>query len=316
MRPTRPSVRPIIALICAALILPLLAHRDAQAQNSPIRLSVNKWKVEPGDTYTLSWMESGSVQAISEYIIEEDTDPQFHDKQNYSRYVVKSHSKAFENSTAFSHTVRYYRIRARAWVRSLDEQQTEDEVVSNTVRVTLLGTDKTPPPSFPDDPEETVKKPKKDSDKDKDKKKGEDYPAMGRPDLVIQGISTEPPTPVAGKPFRIRVTVRNLGVVPVDNIQLKIDAAGRQFITECEPLKPMYKVDAQGPPVVVDTPGPTRITVVVDPFDRIPESREDNNTKSITIDVAPAPAKGGASSDAPSPPPTPAQPSGTPKGSH
>lgn len=307
MRPSHLPPRIVIAVLLAALVLLLLGHRDVQAQNAPIRLSVNKWKVEPGDAYTLSWMESGSVQAISEYVIEEDTDPQFRDKENYSRYVVKSHSKSFENSTSFSHTVRYYRVRARAWVRSIDEQQVEDEVVSNTVRVTLLGTDKAPAPSFPDDPEETVKKPKKDKDKDKDKKKGEDYPAMGRPDFVITSIVTEPAVPVAGKPFRVRATVRNVGVVPSEAIQLKIDAAARQFVVECEPLKPQYKVDVLSPAVVTEKPGSMQVRVTADPFERADESREDNNDKTITVNVTEAPPRASPSPEAsgapaPSPP--------------
>lgn len=306
MRPTRSTFRLVIAALCGALVFSLLAHRDVQAQNAPLRLSVNKWKVEPGDTYTLSWMESGAVQAISEYVIEENTDPQFRDKENYSRYVVKSHSKAFENSTAFSHTVRYYRVRARAWVRTIDEQQVEDEVVSNVVRVTLLGTDKAPPPSFSDDPEEPIKKSKKDKDKDKDKKKGEDYPSMGRPDFVILSVVTEPAAPVVGKPFRVRATVRNLGVVPANAIHVKIDAAGRQFIVECEPLKPQYKVDVVGPAVMADKPGPMEVRVTTDPFERTEESREDNNDKAITIHIGeappnatPAPSPAGAPSAAP-----------------
>lgn len=300
----------IVASLCATLIVPLLAGRHAEAQGTPLRLSVNKWKVDPGDSYTLSWMESGSVQTISEFTIEENADAQFRDKESYSRYVVRSHSKSFENSTAYSHTVRYYRVRARAWVRNSDESQVEDEVVSNIVRVTLLGTDKSAPPSFPDDPEDAPRKSKKDKDKDKDKdkKKEDDYPAMGRPDFVITKLSTEPPTPVEGRPFRVKATVRNAGVSPSAAVQIRLEAAGRQFIVECDPLKPAYRSEVTSPPILPEKAGPMTVSAEADPFQRGDESREDNNLRTETVIVEAAPAEAspstspsGAPSAAPSP---------------
>lgn len=284
MRPVLPRQRVWLLIFCIALVLPLVAHRRASAQHIPIRLAVNKWKVEAGDNYTLSWMESGTVQPMSDFVVEEDSDPQFKDKDNYSRYVVRAHRKAFENSTSFSHTVRYYRVRARAWVRNDDDQQVEDEVVSNTVRVTLLGTDKSAAPSFPDDPEEAPVKPKKKDPKDRTPE--EQYPAMGRPDFVIQKIALEPASPKINQPFRVRVTIRNVGVVPSDSVQVKIEAAGRQYVVDCEPLKPNYAVDVQSPPITTDKPGPITVTAVADPFERVAESREDNNSKSSGFTIA------------------------------
>jgi hypothetical protein len=301
-----PGLRILVLALCASLLIPLVGHRPARAQRAPIRLSVNKWKVEPGDNYTLSWMESGSVQPISDYIVEEDSDPQFKDKDNYNRYVVRAHRKALENTTSFSHTVRYYRVRTRAWVRNYDDQQVQDEVVSNTVRVTLLGTDKSPPPSFPDDPEEPVKKPKKDP---KDKKPEDAYPTMGRPDFVIQRIFLDPSSPKVGETFKVHVTVRNTGVVPAPIAQVKIEVAGRQYVSEVEAMKPGYAVDAVSPPITVHTAGPLPVTATVDPFQRVAESREDNNTRTMSLSIAEA-----APRPAPSASPA-ASPSGKPNGS-
>ncbi|NDD27539.1 MAG: hypothetical protein EB084_04655 [Proteobacteria bacterium] len=301
MRISRAVSRLFLALACAAVLMPIPPPRPAAAQGSGIRLSVNKTKVEPGDSYTLTWMESGAVQAVSEFVIEEDADPQFRDKENYSRYVVRSHSKGFENGTAFSHTVRYYRIRARAWVRTADEQQVEDEVVSNTVRVNLLGTDKNLPPGLSDDGDEPVKKPGKDKGKDKDKEKNkDDFPAMGRPDIVVTRIRTEPESVVAGKPFRVHVTVRNAGVVPAPAGQVKIDVAGRQFIGEHESMRPGFYLDVTSPMVMAEKPGSAEIRAVADPFERVDESREDNNSRTITVTVGEAPGKGASPSPAPS----------------
>lgn len=281
---TRKSL--LLYIVCLAIACFLMIARGVAAENTPLRLSVNKWRVDAGDSYTLSWMESGTVQPMSDFTIEECTDPQFKVKDNYSRYVVRSHRHSFENATAFNHAVRYYRVRARAWVRGDDDQQRDEEVVSNVVRVTLLGTDKSPAPSFADDPEPTPKKSKK-NDKDKDKKDDkEDYPAMGRPDFVVVRILLEPPRPKVGQPFRVRVSVRNVGVVPSEVCQVKVEVAGRQWILDCEPLKPAYAVDVVTPPVSVDTAGDVKVHVEIDPFERIAESRKDNNTKDQSFPVA------------------------------
>lgn len=261
-------------------------------------MTVNKWRVDPGDSYTLSWMESSSVQPFSDFVVEECTDPQFKDRENYTRYVVRAHSKTLENATSFSHTVRYYRVRTRAWIRDETGQQTEDEVVSNVVRVTLLGTDKSPPPSFPDDPEPQIKKPKTDKKNDKDKNEKEEYPSMGLPDMIVLKITLEPEKPRVGQEFKVHVTIKNAGVFPSDVCQVKIEAAGRQWIVDCEGLKPNYAIDAITPPVIVNDAGELKVHAEIDPFNRMRESRKDNNDGDQTFTILDTAKKPAASSDA------------------
>ncbi len=302
----------VIILLVAGAVWLFPAPRPAHADEENIRIYVNKWRVDPGDSYTISWMEGNGVEPISDFTLEESSDPQFRDRDNYSRYVVRAHRKSFVNNVSFTHTVRYYRVRVRAWVRNFEGQQTEDEIVSRPVRVILLGTEKTPPPSFPDDPETPVHTSKKKGEK----KKGPDYPSMGMPDLVVARIALDPPNPKANQPFRARLSIRNQGVVPSPACQVRVDIAGREFLIDCEPLKPNYAADVLTPVVSVARPGPTTINAMVDPYNVIAESREDNNTLSRTFTVLapptpPAPKKAQGTPPTPGPSPS-ASPSSVP----
>ena len=280
-----------VALLVAMCLAGLFVVRTGpvSAQRSPIRLSVSNNKVEPGDSYTLTWMEGASVQASSDFTIEECTDPKFQDAANLVRYTVRAHRKKFENAAAFSHAIRYYRIRTTAWVRGeLDNNQTSEEVVSNVVRVTLVGTNAADkPPSFPDDAEPSARKKKKTDTKD-DKKDEDAYPTMGRPDLAVVHISTDPSKPRAGSPFNVRVTVRNQGVVPAPSARVKIEIGNSVYFSEVEPLKPRFAVDARFVNLIIPKSGPLTIKAIVDPDDQIPESREDNNALEATFDLLPA----------------------------
>ena len=302
-----------MSLALASAVLLTLAHAPSRAQGQPIRLSVNNWKIEAGDAYTMSWTERGGVQTYSDYTLEEASDPQFKDKANLVTYIVRAHHKKLENTPSFSHGVRYYRIRAKAWIRSeMSNDQVSEEVFSNVVRVTLLGTNNAlAPPSFPDDPETQADKKKK-KDKDSEKKEEDDYPTMGRADFTIVKVAMDPPTVQVGQPFTIRVTVRNQGVVPSPPVRVRVSSEGGTYTTDIDTLKPRFSVDGRVGPLHVDKAGPLNVQVTIDPDEKVPESRKDNNTMSRTFEILPATAQ-------PSPSPSPASspspaPSGAPSG--
>lgn len=277
-----------LAFLTSVLVGLLLMPRAARAGSTPIRLSVNKWKVQPGDDYSLSWSEGGDVRPVDDFALEESADPTFKDTKTFTSYPVRAHHKKFENSASLAHTVRYYRVRAKVWLRPLgDEQSVQDEVTSNVVRVILVGTNRADKvPSFPDDPEDEPARKKKD-DKDKDKPKEDDYPAMGRPDLIVTRIQTEPEHPRVGVPFMLRILVRNVGVFPSAATNIRVEAGGRAYMADVEPLKPNYTMPVPIPNVRANATSFT-VRVVVDPQDRVAESREDNNVMERTLQIEPA----------------------------
>jgi hypothetical protein len=292
----------LIYCLAVALVLSVAFPLTAHAQQAPIRLSTSKWRVDPGDSYTLTWMERAGVNpSDADFILEESSDPHFRDKDKTQSWPIHgAHHKSLENEAAFSHLVRYYRIRATAWVRGVDgSSQNQEDVVSNVVRVTLVGTTTAVPvPSFADDPETPSKHSSKGGKKDDEKHDdGNSYPTAGRPDLIISKILLSPKEPKAGQRFEVHVVVRNVGVAPSTRSSVKVEILGRTFEIDVDPLKPQFSNECPLPPQVADKPGPITVNAEVDPHDRVTESREDNNTFSQTFPIAPADPKPEAKDD-------------------
>lgn len=266
-------------------VLFLIAMVTGAASAQDMRLTQDKWKVEPGDDYTLTWMERSGVEPIDEFILEECTDPQFKDTRNYVTYPIRAHRKKLENSTSLTHAVKYYRVKTKAWVRRMGENEmVKEDVVSNVVRVTLVGTTKTDPvPSFPDDPDPSA--PRKSKKGDKDGKSDSEYPEMGRPDLVITKISVDPTTPQVGKTYKLTIMVKNAGVVPCEAGGVRVEVNGRPYLLDFEPLKPRHSVAVPSTPLMADAAGTVTVKVMLDPLGKMEESREDNNQRDWTFEV-------------------------------
>jgi len=276
------SLRSLLAV--AALLL--ITGSAAIAQGEPIRLSVDKVRVEPGDDYQLIWIERGGVQAIDDFTIEESADPTFKDTtRGYNKYSVRNHRKSLQNNPSLSHVVRYYRIKAKAWVRNLGDQLQKEDIASNVIRVTLVGTNKAEAvPSFPDDPEPGERKAKKKKEGDDEKK--DEYPTMGRPDFMVVKVSTDPERPRVGQKFTLKVFVRNAGVVPSPPAKIRVEAGGRIFAADVEPLKPGYTVPVPLMNMQADAAA-FKVRITLDQTAQVTESREDNNVVERTLEFAP-----------------------------
>ncbi len=116
--------------------------------------------------------------------------------------------------------------------------------------------------------------------------------ALGKPDLVVTGISLVPPSPVAGQQVTITATVKNVGVDPANrtfSVRFLID--GSQVGTGSIPfgLDPgMTKSTAVTWTAEVGT---HTITVQADqPFDKVDESNEQNNDLVATVVIPINPA--------------------------
>jgi hypothetical protein len=170
-------------------------------------------------------------------------------------------------------------------VRGMDSSETTtEEVTSNVVRVILVGTSKADTvPSFPDDPQIEAKKAKK--DKDDKKAEGPEYPTMGRPDLVVSRLVLEPAEPQAGQSFVARLLVRNVGVVPSEGSIIRVQALGRSFNFDVEPLKPSFSVYVPLPALKANED--ILLEAQLDPMEKMTESREDNNKFTRTIKIVP-----------------------------
>lgn len=286
-----------ITLIGILQTLPLLA------QGQQVRLEASAAEVAPGDEYQLQWMERSGVTFVDDVTLEESSDASFADAKILARYSTRSHHKKFENNPSASFLVRYYRVRAKASVRTENDIQVE-EVVSNPVRVILAGTNKAlRPASIPTEASKTTPTVDKDKKSDGDDKQKDEYPTAGRPDLVITRIVISPEQPRPGEMFSLLVQVRNKGVAPSAPTNVQVDVADRTFLLEVDVLKPNAGQNMTVPPVRTPKTGPLVVRATIDPDERLVESRKDNNVKEATFPLAQA--KGEAPSNSATPKPAP-----------
>jgi len=112
--------------------------------------------------------------------------------------------------------------------------------------------------------------------------------ALARPDLVVTLLGFEPQAPRAGDSVALTATVRNVGTERVSR------AFSVRFVVDGTPLEtPLVPVGLEaGSSKAVSvvwqaTLGPHQIEVTADqPFDRVDESNESNNTLVATVTVA------------------------------
>lgn len=112
------------------------------------------------------------------------------------------------------------------------------------------------------------------------------------PDLIVANIGLSPEMPVVGQMITIRATVENIGTSDAqDRFNVRFLVDGIQVDAPSVP----FGIDAGRSKEVSITwqahPGMHTVTVEADqPFDRISESNEDNNSRTITFPVSIDPA--------------------------
>ena len=260
------------AAVLASLVLP-----PSRAQGQAIRLSVSNWKIEAGDSYTLSWMERGGVQTYSDFTLEEANDPQFKDNAHLVTYIVRAHHKKLENTPSFSHGVRYYRIRARRGSAArVNNEQVSEEVLSNVVRVTLLGTNNAvAAPSFPDDPRSSPPRRRKTRTTTRTRKEGRGRLSRHGPAGPHRGEGDHGPAERPGGTALLHPRhCPHQGVVPCPPARIRVSCEAGIYTTEIDTLKPRYTVDGRVGPLRMDKPGRIKVHVDLDPDEKIPESRK------------------------------------------
>lgn len=115
--------------------------------------------------------------------------------------------------------------------------------------------------------------------------------ALAQPDLVVTSLGFEPQAPRAGDSVALTATVRNVGTERVNR------AFSVRFVADGTPLEtPLIPVGLEaGSSKTVSvvwqaTLGPHKIEVTADqPFDKVDESNESNNTLVATVTVAISP---------------------------
>ncbi len=126
--------------------------------------------------------------------------------------------------------------------------------------------------------------------------------SAARPDLVVTAVGTAPATPTTGAATRFTATVKNVGTAStpagtVAGVLFKVDGVSTAFSdTHTASIAPGASVTlttnggtAQGPGGVwTATAGAHTILATVDDLNRIPESNDANNTRSVPLTVGAA----------------------------
>lgn len=117
--------------------------------------------------------------------------------------------------------------------------------------------------------------------------------AQTRIDLQVESMQIQPPRPVSGQPVEVTATIRNNGSESAENfyLSMEIKRDGRRVrMIDNIPVLSNLPRSGSGLSIPVSmgslSAGGYEVVVIVDPSDRIKETNEVNNERSIRFQVS------------------------------
>ena len=116
---------------------------------------------------------------------------------------------------------------------------------------------------------------------------------LPQPDLTVDAVWAEPAAPQVGHDVTFRATLGNHGTEAVSSFWCAGGNIPVRFTLDGNPLAPQQlscgldvgETDDESVTVVIDTPGPHTVRVVVDPDDTIAELDDTNNDRTLTLEI-------------------------------